>query len=89
LLAIQILCIHCKQPLSNETEKANAKRLLQEMDLQVKESKSLLEEKERKRANFSGELPMHIVKRLAICKSNWICQLRIPKQQEMKDWTIY
>jgi peptidoglycan hydrolase CwlO-like protein len=53
-------CFLCKQPLSNEAEKANAKRLLQEMDLQVKESKSLLEEKERKRANFSGELPTHI-----------------------------
>ncbi|MDR0506582.1 MAG: AAA family ATPase [Dysgonamonadaceae bacterium] len=53
-------CFLCKQPLSNEAEKANAKRLLQEMDLQVKESKSLLEEKERKRANFSGELPMCI-----------------------------
>jgi hypothetical protein len=52
-------CFLCKQPLSNETEKANAKRLLQEMDLQVKESKSLLEEKERKRASFSGELPVH------------------------------
>ncbi|MDR2653196.1 MAG: AAA family ATPase [Prevotellaceae bacterium] len=52
-------CFLCKQPLSNEAEKANAKRLLQEMDLQVKESKSLLEEKERKRASFSGELPMH------------------------------
>jgi hypothetical protein len=53
-------CFLCKQPLSNEAEKANAKRLLQEMDLQVRESKSLLEEKERKRANFSGELPTYI-----------------------------
>ncbi|MDR1544306.1 MAG: hypothetical protein LBS50_07890 [Prevotellaceae bacterium] len=53
-------CCLCKQPLSSEAEKANAKRLLQEMDLQVKESKSLLQEKERKRANFSGELPVFI-----------------------------
>jgi len=53
-------CFLCKQTLPDEAEKANAKRLLQEMDLQVKESKSLLEEKERKRANFSGELPNHI-----------------------------
>jgi len=53
-------CFLCKQPLSNEAEKANAKRLLQEMALQIKESKSLLEEKEVKRANYNGELPMYI-----------------------------
>jgi hypothetical protein len=53
-------CFLCKQPLSNDAEKANAKRLLQEMDLQVKESKSLLEDKERDRAKFSGELSIHV-----------------------------
>jgi hypothetical protein len=53
-------CILCKQPLVQEAEKANAKRMLQEMDLQVKESKSLLEGKKRKRATLSGELPQHI-----------------------------
>lgn len=49
-------CLLCKQPLSKEAEKANAKRLLQEMELQVKESKSLLEEKERKFTAFISEL---------------------------------
>jgi hypothetical protein len=53
-------CFLCKQLLPEEAEKANAKRLLQEMDLQVKESKSILEEKERKYANFLGERPMYI-----------------------------
>jgi hypothetical protein len=46
--------------LAEEAEKANAKRLLQEMELQVKESKSLLEEKERKYASFISELPPQI-----------------------------
>lgn len=49
-------CLLCKQPLEEEAEKANAKRLLQEMELQVKESKSLVEEKERKLSGFKGEL---------------------------------
>ncbi|OAV70962.1 ATPase involved in DNA repair [Bacteroidales bacterium Barb4] len=53
-------CILCKQPLAQEAEKAIAKRMLQEMDLQVKESKSLLEKKERERATHCGELPLHI-----------------------------
>lgn len=53
-------CFLCKQPLAEEAERANAKRLLQEMELQVKESKSLLEEKERKYTSFIGELPSQI-----------------------------
>jgi hypothetical protein len=53
-------CFLCKQPLAEEAEKANAKRLLQEMELQVKESKSLLEEKERKYTTYFGELPIQI-----------------------------
>lgn len=53
-------CFLCKQPLAEEAEKANAKRLLQEMELQVKESKSLLEEKERKYTSFISELPSQI-----------------------------
>lgn len=53
-------CFLCKQPLAEEAERANAKRLLQEMELQVKESKSLLEEKERHYTAFIGELPSQI-----------------------------
>jgi hypothetical protein len=53
-------CFLCKQPLAEEAERANAKRLLQEMELQVKESKSLLEEKERKYTTYFGELPSQI-----------------------------
>ena len=55
-------CKLCKQPISEEAGKANAKRLLQEMELQIKESKKLLEEKERKYADYVGQLPTHIEK---------------------------
>lgn len=51
-------CFLCKQPLAEEAERANAKRLLQEMEFQVKESKSLLEDKDRKYVDLSGELPV-------------------------------
>jgi hypothetical protein len=50
-------CSLCKQQLTEGEEKANAKRLLQEMELQVKESRSLLEEKERKLLEYNSELP--------------------------------
>ncbi|WP_417558248.1 AAA family ATPase [Mesoflavibacter zeaxanthinifaciens] len=56
-------CKLCKQPLEEEAEKANAKRLLQEMQIQVKESSKLLEEKEKKYAEFQGQLPL-IIERL-------------------------
>lgn len=53
-------CFLCKQPLAEEAERANAKRLLQEMELQVKESKSLLEDKERKYTTYLSELPPQV-----------------------------
>jgi len=52
-------CFLCKQPLAEEAEKANAKRLKQEMELQIKESKNLLEEKERTFVELIGELPVY------------------------------
>ncbi|HTA26815.1 MAG TPA: hypothetical protein VK809_03450, partial [Bacteroidia bacterium] len=61
-------CSLCKQPLVEEAEKANAKRLKQEMELQIKESKSLLEEKERKLADLFGELPVYVEKARALQK---------------------
>lgn len=56
-------CKLCKQPLEEEAEKTNAKRLLQEMQIQVKESSKLLEEKEKRYAEFQGQLPL-IIERL-------------------------
>jgi len=55
-------CKLCKQPLEEETEKANAKRLLQEMQIQVKESSKLLEQKEKTYAELQGKLPLLIEK---------------------------
>jgi hypothetical protein len=49
-------CILCKQPLTEDAEKANAKRLLVEMELQIKESHSLLEEKEKHLLDLQGEI---------------------------------
>jgi hypothetical protein len=51
-------CHLCKQPLEDEAEKANAKRLLQEMQIQVKESKSLLDSKSRTFSSLISELPI-------------------------------
>ncbi len=55
-------CFLCKQPQTEEAEKANAKRLKQEMELQIKESKSLLEDKNRILANLNGEYPIYVEK---------------------------
>ena len=55
-------CFLCKQPLIEEAEKANAKRLKQEMELQIKESNSLLEEKNRALVDLYGQLPVFIEK---------------------------
>jgi uncharacterized Zn finger protein (UPF0148 family) len=55
-------CFLCKQPLTEEAEKANAKRLKQEMEIQIKESKTLNEEKERKLVDLMGDLPIYTEK---------------------------
>jgi hypothetical protein len=55
-------CLLCKQPIAEEAEKANAKRLKQEMELQIKESRSLLEEKEKMLVNLLGDLPVYVEK---------------------------
>lgn len=55
-------CFLCKEPLTEEAEKANAKRMKQEMELQIKESKSLLEEKDRTLVELYGQLPVFIEK---------------------------
>lgn len=50
-------CGLCKEPLIAEAVRANAKRLLQEMELQVKESKSLLDDKNQMLLMLSTDLP--------------------------------
>jgi hypothetical protein len=61
-------CFLCKQPLTEEAERANAKRLKQEMELQINESASMLEEKERTLVNLKGELPNQTEKARALQK---------------------
>lgn len=61
-------CFLCKQPLAEEAERANAKRLKQEMELQIKESKSLLEEKDRKLVDLLGDLPVYVEEARALQK---------------------
>lgn len=51
-------CKLCKKPLEEEAEKANAKRLLQEMQLQVRESSILLENKEKIYTELCDEIPL-------------------------------
>ncbi|MEQ9062773.1 MAG: AAA family ATPase [Vicingaceae bacterium] len=61
-------CFLCKQPLEEEAEKANAKRLEQEMTLQIKESSGLLEEKEKSYTELIGVLPTYVEKARALQK---------------------
>lgn len=50
-------CFLCKQPLSDDEERTHAKRLKQEIELQIKESEGLLLIKERKLVELRGVLP--------------------------------
>jgi hypothetical protein len=78
-------CFLCKQPLAEEAERANAKRLLQEMELQIKESKSLLQEKERKYTTYFGELPTQVEKARALQKQ---LDISIENPQSTRDERI-
>lgn len=50
-------CFLCKQALSDDEERTHAKRLKQEIELQIKESEGLLLNKERKLVELRGVLP--------------------------------
>lgn len=50
-------CFLCKQPLSDDEERTHAKRLKQEIELQIKESEGLLLNKDRKLVELRGVLP--------------------------------
>ena len=51
-------CVLCKQPLTDEAEKSQAKRLRQELELQIKESLSLLSNKQTRLEEYKMELPV-------------------------------
>ncbi|MBX7153618.1 MAG: AAA family ATPase [Bacteriodetes bacterium] len=50
-------CFLCKQPLSDDEERTHAKRLKQEIELQIKESEILLVRKERKLNGLISDIP--------------------------------
>ncbi|AYB32382.1 ATP-binding protein [Chryseolinea soli] len=53
-------CFLCKQPLEEEAERSNAKKLKQELELQIQESKSLLENKQSTTRNLRANMPARI-----------------------------
>jgi hypothetical protein len=50
-------CMLCKKSLSDDVERANTKRLRQELEMQLKESSSLLENKKKTLSDFNLNLP--------------------------------
>jgi hypothetical protein len=54
------ICSLCRKPLDKEIEKANAKRLRQEIEIQIRESSQLMNTKQERLAELSGELPRHV-----------------------------
>ena len=49
-------CVLCKEPLTEDENKTQAKRLRQELELQIKESEKLLQEKEAELAQLTATL---------------------------------
>jgi hypothetical protein len=77
-------CKLCKKPLQG-SDKTNAKRLLQEMQLQIKESKKLLEMKETKYFQLQTDLPSLIEKVRSLQKD---LDLSIEDPQSTRDERI-
>lgn len=78
-------CHLCKEPLVEEAEKANAKRLLQEMELQVKESKSLLHDKKLKLLELTTSLPKQLETARALQRE---LDIVVENNQSTRDQTI-
>jgi len=75
-------CLLCKQPLTTEEEITHAKRLKQELELQVKESKGLLTKKERDLSELRGSLPQWKEKTVQLQKE---LDLAISESQSSRD----
>lgn len=75
-------CLLCKQPLTTEEEITHAKRLKQELELQVKESRGLLTKKERELAELRGSLPEWKEKTVQLQKE---LDLAISESQSSRD----
>jgi len=83
-------CFLCKKPLTEEAEKANAKRLKQEMELQIAESSSLLEEKSRALVDLFGQLPIFIEKARVLQKQldNSIMASQTTRDERLDDLLV-
>jgi predicted nucleic acid-binding Zn-ribbon protein len=75
-------CLLCKQPLTTDEEITHAKRLKQELELQVKESRGLLTKKERELAELRGSLPQWKEKTVQLQKE---LDLAISESQSSRD----
>jgi hypothetical protein len=75
-------CFLCKQPLVTDEEITHAKRLKQELELQVKESRGLLTKKERDLAELRGSLPLWKEKTIQLQKE---LDLAIAESQSTRD----
>lgn len=78
-------CSLCKQPIGEEAERAQAKRLKQEMELQIKESESLLSAKLKEVAELKGDLPNHIEKARLLQKE---LDIAVAESQSTRDERI-
>lgn len=75
-------CLLCKQSLTTDEEITHAKRLKQELELQVKESKGLLTKKERDLSELRGSLPLWKEKTVQLQKE---LDLAISESQSSRD----
>lgn len=75
-------CFLCKQILTTDDEVTHAKRLKQELELQVKESRGLLTKKERELAELRGSLPQWKEKTIQLQKE---LDLAISESQSSRD----
>lgn len=75
-------CFLCKQPLSETEERTHAKRLKQELQLQLKESTGLLVNKERRLVEIRGSIPEWKEKNAVLQKE---LDLAIAESQSSRD----
>ena len=75
-------CLLCKQALTTDEEITHAKRLKQELELQVKESRGLLTKKERDLLELRGSLPLWKEKTVHLQKE---LDLAISESQSSRD----
>lgn len=81
-------CFLCKQGLPSDVDKTLGKRLEQEIQLQIKESEKLLEEKNRKLGELSGKVPplierLHVIQKTIDLEEKQYSSTRDQKLDEL------